>query len=102
VSDNRRAVIFVVRAALVAMKRCGKHICAAVNQHATIEEAVFSVRTAPVLYNEDLMQIELELRVSGVGSWQNNDKTGVRLCKGDFIVRCSYSETDMNPLPGCG
>jgi hypothetical protein len=39
---------------------CGKHIFAAVNQHATIEEAVFSVEAAPRLYNEDIMQLELE------------------------------------------
>jgi hypothetical protein len=35
------------------------------NQHATIEEAVFSVGAAPRLYIEDLTQMELELsRVS--------------------------------------
>jgi hypothetical protein len=32
-----------VRAALLAKQLCGEHISAAVNQHATIEEAVFSV-----------------------------------------------------------
>jgi hypothetical protein len=32
-----------------------------VNQHATIEEAVFSVGAALRLYKEDLMQPELEL-----------------------------------------
>jgi hypothetical protein len=32
-----------------------------VNQHAAIEEAVFSMGAAPRLYNEDLTQIELEL-----------------------------------------
>jgi hypothetical protein len=52
----------MVSAALVATQRCGKHISAAVNQHATIEEAVFSVGAAPRLYNEDLTQLELELR----------------------------------------
>jgi hypothetical protein len=31
------------------------------SQHATIEEAVFSVGAAPRLYNEDLTQLELEL-----------------------------------------
>jgi hypothetical protein len=35
-----------------------------VNQHATIEEAVFSVGAVPRLYNEDLRQLELELRES--------------------------------------
>jgi hypothetical protein len=34
-----------------------KHISAAVNQHSTIEEAVFSVGSAPRLYNEDLRQL---------------------------------------------
>jgi hypothetical protein len=50
-----------------------------------MEEAVFSVRAAPRLYNEDLMQLELELS-SGVDSWQNNGKKGIRLCTEDFIV----------------
>jgi hypothetical protein len=35
-----------------------------VDQHAAIEEAVFSVGAAPRLYNEDLRQIELEWRES--------------------------------------
>jgi hypothetical protein len=48
-----------VRAALVASQRCGKHISAAVNQHGTIEEAVFSVGATPRLYNENLTQLEL-------------------------------------------
>jgi hypothetical protein len=36
-------------------------ISAAVNQHATVEEAVFSVGPAPRLYIEILTQLELEL-----------------------------------------
>jgi hypothetical protein len=32
-----------IRASLVAMQLCGKHISAAVNQQAAIEEAVFTV-----------------------------------------------------------
>jgi hypothetical protein len=51
-----------VSAAFDAKKWCGKHITATVNQHATIEEAVFSTGAALRLYNEDLRQIELELR----------------------------------------
>jgi hypothetical protein len=43
------------------MQRYGKHISAAVNPHATIEEAVFSVGAVPTLYNEDLTQLEGEL-----------------------------------------
>jgi hypothetical protein len=35
-----------------------------VNQHAAIEEEVFSVEAAPRLYNEDLRHTELELRQS--------------------------------------
>jgi hypothetical protein len=57
--NNRKAVFSMVRAALGAMRRCGDHISAAVNQHATIEEAVFSVGAAPRLYNQDLRQLEL-------------------------------------------
>jgi hypothetical protein len=57
-------VFSVVRAARLAKQRFGRHIFAAVNQHATIEEAVFSVGAAPRLYNEDLTQLELELIVS--------------------------------------
>jgi hypothetical protein len=51
----------VVCAAPFAKQLCGKHISAEVNQHATIEEAVFSVRAATRLYNKDLRQLELEL-----------------------------------------
>jgi hypothetical protein len=55
------------------------------------------------------MQLELELsRVPeltvAAENWEkvirNNGKKGIRLCKEDFIVCCSYSETVMNPLPG--
>jgi hypothetical protein len=53
-------VFSVVRAVRVATLRFGKHISEAVNQYATIEEAVFSVGVAPRLYNEDLEQLELE------------------------------------------
>jgi hypothetical protein len=63
---NRRTVFPVVSASLVGAPRCGKHISAAVNQHATIEEAVFSVGVAPELHNEDLTQLEVELS-SAVG-----------------------------------
>jgi hypothetical protein len=79
-------VFSVAQAALVATQRCGKHISAAVNQQATIEKAVFSLGTAPRLYNEDFGQLRdrkaVEFRnwqlqqgierVFGVGSWQNN------------------------------
>jgi GTP:adenosylcobinamide-phosphate guanylyltransferase len=50
-----------IRAALVATQRCVKHISAAVNQHATMEEAAFSVGATPRLYIEDLTQLESEL-----------------------------------------
>jgi hypothetical protein len=52
--NTRRAVFSMFRAARVATQQCGKHICAAVNEHATIEEGVCSVRAAPRLYEEDL------------------------------------------------
>jgi hypothetical protein len=51
----------MIRTARVATQRCDKYISAAVNQHAAIDEAVFSVRAVPRLYNEDLTQLELEL-----------------------------------------
>jgi hypothetical protein len=57
-------VFSVVHAGRVATQRCGKHISAAVNQHATIKEAAFSLWSAPTLHNEDLTQLELELRES--------------------------------------
>jgi hypothetical protein len=59
-------VISVVIAAFVVTQRRTKHISAAVNQNATIEEAVFSVGVAPRLYNEDLTQIELEMSESAI------------------------------------
>jgi hypothetical protein len=40
---NRGAVFSVASAALAATQRYGKHISAIGNQHATTEEAVFSV-----------------------------------------------------------
>jgi hypothetical protein len=55
--NDRRAVFSVACAALIATQLCCKHISAAVDQHATIEEVVFSVG----LSNEDLSQLELEL-----------------------------------------
>jgi hypothetical protein len=54
----------VVSFALAATQRCGKHSPAAANQHATIEEAVFSVGADPMIYNEELRQLELELSES--------------------------------------
>jgi hypothetical protein len=51
----------VVSTVFVAMQQCGKRISAGVNQHATIEEAMFSVGAALRLYNEDLTQLEFEL-----------------------------------------
>jgi hypothetical protein len=42
--NNKIAVFPVLRATRVATQRCSKHISAAVNQHATIREAAFSVR----------------------------------------------------------
>jgi hypothetical protein len=56
-------VFSVVKAEHIASQRCGKHISAALNQNATIKEAVFSVGAAPKLYNEDLTQLT-ELRES--------------------------------------
>jgi hypothetical protein len=41
--NNRREMFSVVSAALIATQRCCKHVSAAVNQQATIEEAVFYV-----------------------------------------------------------
>jgi hypothetical protein len=55
--NGRRAVFSVVHVEFVATQRCGTHISAAVNQHATIEETVFSVGAASRLYNEDLRQL---------------------------------------------
>jgi hypothetical protein len=54
-------VFSVDRAAHLVTQLCGKHISAAVNQHAAIVELVFSVGAAPRLYKEDLTQLELEL-----------------------------------------
>jgi hypothetical protein len=55
-------VFSAVSAARVVTQHCGKHFSTAVNQHATIEEAAFSVGAVPRLYNENLRQLELDLR----------------------------------------
>jgi hypothetical protein len=52
-----RVVFSVVIAELIATRRCGKHISAAVDQQATIEEAVFSMGSTSRLYNEDIRQL---------------------------------------------
>jgi hypothetical protein len=68
-----------VRAALVATQRCGKHISAAVNQYATIEEALFFVGSAPLLYNEDIMRLQLELsRVPELALQQTTERVSSR------------------------
>jgi hypothetical protein len=54
-------VFSVVSASLIATQRCG-----AVNQHATIEQAVFSVGATPRSYIEDLRQLYRIERLSGV------------------------------------
>jgi hypothetical protein len=99
-----------VRAALLATQLCGKHISAAVNQHATIEEAVFPVGVAPRLCDEDLTQLErelssgvgrcyIELRESTVkGIWKEMGWKELGRAKKASSVIWSYSETIMNPL----
>jgi hypothetical protein len=58
--NNRREAVSVVRFARVDRQRCGKHISATVNEHATIEEAIFSVGPPRgYTYNEDIIQLEL-------------------------------------------
>jgi uncharacterized protein YutE (UPF0331/DUF86 family) len=53
-------VFSVVRAARVATQRSGKHISAAMNQHAAIEEAVFSMVRALVLLRNVAVNISLQ------------------------------------------
>jgi hypothetical protein len=57
-----------------------------VNQHAAIEEVMFSVRAAPRLYNEDLTQLELELS-SGVGSCSRELRESPELAVGRIMAR---------------
>jgi hypothetical protein len=56
-SNGRRTVFSVIHPEFVATQRYGTHISAVVNQHATIEETVFSVGAVSRLYNEDLRQL---------------------------------------------
>jgi hypothetical protein len=57
----------------VATQRCRKHLSAALNQNATMEEAMFSVGATSRLYNKVFIWPELELRswllLSGELSW---------------------------------
>jgi hypothetical protein len=39
--------------AAIARQRRGKHFLSATNKHASIEDAVFSMRSVPRLYDED-------------------------------------------------
>jgi hypothetical protein len=68
-------------------------------------ETVFSVGSAPMLYNEDLRPAELMIEESreGVEGWQFS--CDERICKSAAVKRrlyvcCSYSETITNPLQG--
>jgi hypothetical protein len=65
---------------LVATQLCSKHISAAVNQCATIKEVVFSVGPPLRLYNEDLAQLELELRQLAVVVRRIELSSRVRSC----------------------
>jgi hypothetical protein len=61
-----------------------------VNQHATVEEAVFSVGAVPRLYNEDLTKLrDVELRESLRSEFDDdlrrNLKKGIGLCKEHFM-----------------
>jgi hypothetical protein len=76
----------MVSAALAATHRCGKYISAAVNQHTTIEDAVFSVGAAPRLYKEDLRLLELELR-SRIGSCSRELRESPELAVGRIIEK---------------
>jgi hypothetical protein len=61
----------VVSAVLVAMQRCAKHVSAAMNQHATIEETMFFVGGRPeaIKRGSEAARIRTELS-SGVPSDQ--------------------------------
>jgi hypothetical protein len=81
------------------------HLCSSELTRNNRGSGVFC-ESAPRLYNEDLTQLKLEFNrelssarinekrqqfhqrielSSGVGSWQNNGKEGIRLCKEDFM-----------------
>jgi hypothetical protein len=56
--NHRRVVFSVVRVAPVVTQRWGKYISAAMNEHETTQEVVFSARIAPRLHKEDLTRLE--------------------------------------------
>jgi hypothetical protein len=73
-------VFSVVSAALVDTQRCGKHNSAAVNQHAAIEEVVFSVGSVLRLHNGDYTQLQLDPLVKA-GS--NTSIVALRVVEGE-------------------
>jgi hypothetical protein len=57
-----KAVIVPQEEAAIIRQRRGKHVSAAANQNATIEElleAVFSVRSAPGIYSDEIFNVVL-------------------------------------------
>jgi hypothetical protein len=59
--NNRREVFSMVHTMCIATQLCGKHISAAVNQNATVEEAVFTVGSPHAYITRISTQLELEL-----------------------------------------
>jgi hypothetical protein len=74
-------------------------------------ETVFSVRPVQSGYNEEFSRGELSRVLELVVAAENGESRqlkviekkwnkGIRLCKEDFIICYSDSETVINPLPG--
>jgi hypothetical protein len=62
---------------------------------------MFSVGPSRGYVNDGLTQLELELsRVPELAIGRIMARKEIRLCKEDFLVCCSDSETVMIPLPG--
>jgi hypothetical protein len=93
--NSTRAVFSVVHAALIVMQWCGKHISAAVNHHAIIEEVVFSVGATPRLYDEDLKTAEKQ-NWESLLRWQLADDGGVEFQSSKWAVSWELSSMKIS------
>jgi hypothetical protein len=67
---------------------------------------MFSVGSAPKMYNEDLTQLKLELgrvlEMAVQGDWLKKGKKGIRLCQEDYMCELKWQRDCIKPVSRIG